>query len=189
MGLRGGLYDPDTRLTRFAARDYDAETGRWTARDPILFNGQDSNLFRYSNGDPVNYNDPTGLFAPAAACLANPVCTAAMAGVAATAFKACLDSADYFRNWLNRDRTPSPFIPGDPYSPESVDGRRSGLRDLLGTGNLDPDSDIPDQGPGRDMGGHRARGGTPHDTGERNVNSNEEHSRRPKGNPNGLPRR
>ncbi len=26
----GGLYDTDTKLTRFGARDYDAETGRWT---------------------------------------------------------------------------------------------------------------------------------------------------------------
>jgi hypothetical protein len=32
------------------------------------------------------------------------------------------------------------------------------------------------------MGGHEARGRTPHDTGERNVNSHEEHSIKPKGN-------
>jgi len=29
FGFAGGLYDPDTRLTRFGVRDYDAETGRW----------------------------------------------------------------------------------------------------------------------------------------------------------------
>jgi YD repeat-containing protein len=28
FGFAGGLYDPDTKLTRFGARDYDAETGR-----------------------------------------------------------------------------------------------------------------------------------------------------------------
>ena len=44
FGFAGGLYDTDTGLTRFGARDYDAETGRWTAKDPILFNGGDPNL-------------------------------------------------------------------------------------------------------------------------------------------------
>jgi RHS repeat-associated protein len=32
-----GLYDRDTKLTRFGARDYDTATGRWTAKDPIRF--------------------------------------------------------------------------------------------------------------------------------------------------------
>jgi hypothetical protein len=58
----------------------------------------------------------------------------------------------------------------------------------LGAPSRDPDSPIPDQSPGSDQGGHTARGRTPHETGERNVNPNEEHSRRPKGNPSGTPR-
>jgi len=37
FGFAGGLYDQDTKLTRFGARDYDPVTGRWTAKDPILF--------------------------------------------------------------------------------------------------------------------------------------------------------
>jgi RHS repeat-associated protein len=61
FGFAGGLYDPDTRLTRFGARDYDAETGRWTAKDPILFWGGDSNLYGYVLQDPVNGMDPLGL--------------------------------------------------------------------------------------------------------------------------------
>jgi len=36
-----GLYDPDTKLIRFGLRDYDPETGRWTAKDPIGFAGGD----------------------------------------------------------------------------------------------------------------------------------------------------
>ena len=42
-GFAGGIYDPDTGLVRFGARDYDAEAGRWTAKDPTLFAGGDAN--------------------------------------------------------------------------------------------------------------------------------------------------
>ncbi len=61
FGFAGGLYDRDTGLTKFGARDYDAEAGRWTSKDPILFNGGDTNLFGYTFSDPVNFIDPSGL--------------------------------------------------------------------------------------------------------------------------------
>jgi len=61
LGFAGGLYDPDTQLTRFGYRDYDAQTGKWTAKDPIRFNGGDVNLYGYVLGDPVNFVDPEGL--------------------------------------------------------------------------------------------------------------------------------
>ncbi|MBI2567219.1 MAG: DUF4157 domain-containing protein [Candidatus Schekmanbacteria bacterium] len=61
FGFAGGLYDPDTGLVRFGARDYDAEVGRWTVRDPILFRGGQANLFVYVRNDPVNLTDPWGL--------------------------------------------------------------------------------------------------------------------------------
>jgi RHS repeat-associated protein len=57
----GGIYEADTGLVRFGARDYDAETGRWLTRDPIGFAAGDANLFAYVRGDPVNSVDPTGL--------------------------------------------------------------------------------------------------------------------------------
>jgi len=63
FGFAGGLYDTDTKLTRFGARDYDAQSGRWTAKDPISFAGRDSNLYAYVANDPVNEMDSTGLSA------------------------------------------------------------------------------------------------------------------------------
>jgi len=61
FGFAGGIYDQHTKLTRFGARDYDATTGRWTAKDPIRFAGGDTNLYGYVLGDPVNLFDPLGL--------------------------------------------------------------------------------------------------------------------------------
>ena len=61
FGFAGGLYDRDTGLVRFGARDYDPELGRWTAKDPIGFAGGQMNLYAYVNSDPVNAIDPSGL--------------------------------------------------------------------------------------------------------------------------------
>ncbi|MFC6978267.1 RHS repeat-associated core domain-containing protein [Microbulbifer taiwanensis] len=60
FGFAGGIYDQHTQLTRFGARDYDAETGRWTTKDPIRFFGG-INLFAYSFSDSVNFIDVDGL--------------------------------------------------------------------------------------------------------------------------------
>ncbi|GAX61499.1 Rhs family protein [Candidatus Scalindua japonica] len=61
FGFAGGIYDQDTELVRFGARDYDPEIGRWTAKDPILFAGGDTNLYGYVQNNPVNFVDPNGL--------------------------------------------------------------------------------------------------------------------------------
>jgi RHS repeat-associated protein len=62
FGFAGGLYDRDTGLVRFGFRDYDPDTGRWTAKDPIGFAGGDSDLYGYCIDDPVNGIDPEGLY-------------------------------------------------------------------------------------------------------------------------------
>jgi hypothetical protein len=48
---------------RFGVRDYDAETGRWTAKDPIGFLGGDTNHYGYVFNDPINLIDETGFHA------------------------------------------------------------------------------------------------------------------------------
>jgi RHS repeat-associated protein len=62
FGFAGGLWDADTGLVRFGARDYEAETGRWTSKDPIRFAGGDTNLYGYVGGDGVNTLDRYGLW-------------------------------------------------------------------------------------------------------------------------------
>ncbi|MBU0944239.1 MAG: PKD domain-containing protein [Proteobacteria bacterium] len=60
LGFAGGLFDKDTGLLHFGARDYDSLIGRWIAKDPILFAGGDSNVYAYVNNDPINFVDPFG---------------------------------------------------------------------------------------------------------------------------------
>jgi RHS repeat-associated protein len=66
FGFAGGLLDRDTGLTRFGARDYDAQTGRWTNADPIGFAGG-LNRYAYVTNDPINLLDPRGTVAAAGA--------------------------------------------------------------------------------------------------------------------------
>jgi RHS repeat-associated protein len=90
FGFAGGLYDQDTKLVHFGAREYDAEVGRWLSKDPILFNGGDANLYGYigtvgkpmetnlygySFNDPVNFIDPEGLSASSGSDGSLPACT------------------------------------------------------------------------------------------------------------------
>lgn len=69
FGFAGGLWDAQTMTIRFGARTYDPRaTGRWMTKDPIRFDGGDTNLYGYVLNDPINFIDPTGLQYDAAAC-------------------------------------------------------------------------------------------------------------------------
>jgi RHS repeat-associated protein len=91
FGFAGGLYDDDTGLVRFGARDYDAYSGRWTAKDPVLFRGGVANLYSYAGVDPANFIDPTGEFVCGGACLLGLVAAGAATGAA---FDAALHFAE-----------------------------------------------------------------------------------------------
>ena len=60
FGFAGGLYDAASGLLRFGMRDYAPALGRWTAKDPVLFAGNDTNLYVYALNDPVNLVDLDG---------------------------------------------------------------------------------------------------------------------------------
>ena len=60
VGFAAGLTDDKTGLVRFGYRDYEPDTGRWTAKDPIFFGGGQGNLYVYVENNPVNYTDPDG---------------------------------------------------------------------------------------------------------------------------------
>jgi RHS repeat-associated protein len=54
----GGLFDTTTGATKFGARYYDPNTGRFTQPDP---SGQEQNPYAYAGNNPITYNDPSGL--------------------------------------------------------------------------------------------------------------------------------
>jgi RHS repeat-associated protein len=62
FGYAGGMYENQTRLVRFGARDCDAASGRWTSRDPVLFSGGVANIWTYVGANPTNRADPRGLW-------------------------------------------------------------------------------------------------------------------------------
>ena len=61
FGFTGKYFDADTQLQNNVNRWYDATTGRWLSTDPIGFNGNDTNLYRYVGNGILKYNDVLGL--------------------------------------------------------------------------------------------------------------------------------
>jgi len=61
FGYTGKAFDTATNLQNNINRWYDATVGRWLSTDPIGFDGNDTNLYRYVSCRPINMFDPQGL--------------------------------------------------------------------------------------------------------------------------------
>ena len=59
FGFAGGLYDAETKLVRFGARDYASDVGRWVARDPVRLRGG-ANGYLYVGSNPIAGRDFSG---------------------------------------------------------------------------------------------------------------------------------
>jgi RHS repeat-associated protein len=93
FGFAGGLYDGNTGLVRFGARDYEPETGRWTARDPVRFAGGE-NHFLCSEANPISLADVAGLDPSAEAAASAAAAAAAAQAVIDDALLACAAAAE-----------------------------------------------------------------------------------------------
>jgi RHS repeat-associated protein len=89
FGFAGGLYDPQTKLVRFGARDYDPTLGRWTAKDPVVFADVKicgaGNLYQYACSEPLAHDDPSGRYTIESSCFGRDLFPAVNRGVS----KAC----------------------------------------------------------------------------------------------------
>jgi RHS repeat-associated protein len=83
----GGLHDRDTGLVRFGYRDYDPDTGRWTAKDPIFFDGGDTDLYGYCLNNSINLVDPDGRFVATLTLLGYVYGPAIVTGVVAAVYQ------------------------------------------------------------------------------------------------------
>ena len=134
FGFAGGLYDPDTKLVRFGARDYDPETGRWTAKDPIGSRGGSLNFYGYVLSDPINERDQSGLTADT---LQSQVAAFGLGTILVGTAATILSSQG--------NRNP----PTLEELEEQIKQQQQGLRELIGEPsppNVEPPSQLPPQG-------------------------------------------
>lgn len=93
FAFAGGILESSTHLVKFGARYYDADVGRWSSKDPILFKGGDTNLFGYVQSDPLNFTDASGTGPVAwAACMASLQTASAIAPTYAYEFVSALQN-------------------------------------------------------------------------------------------------
>ncbi|MER8012384.1 RHS repeat-associated core domain-containing protein [Streptomyces sp. NPDC094149] len=63
-GFLGKAEDSSTGLSLLGARAYDPHLGRFLSTDPLSapYDPQNLSAYSYSDNDPINYSDPTGLY-------------------------------------------------------------------------------------------------------------------------------
>lgn len=60
FGYTGREFDEETGQYYYRARYYDAKVGKFISEDPIGFEANDDNLYRYVLNSPLNFTDPSG---------------------------------------------------------------------------------------------------------------------------------
>lgn len=121
FGFAGGIYDQDTGLLRFGARDLDPVAGRWTAKDVRRFGGGTTNLYEYAVNDPVNWVDQEGkgiaLAAPALIFIGTAVViTAALTSPQGQ--ELIQDTGRLIADWWTRN---PPLLPLEPTVHEPIE--------------------------------------------------------------------
>jgi RHS repeat-associated protein len=116
------LYDSDTKLVHFGYREYDPFTGKWSAKDPLLFGGGDSNLYGYVLGDPVNLVDPDGQFA------INPWTVAIAIGSGYLVYDLISDGYEWLKNRIHDINNPKSL--GDPKYHKQISNACDETREL-----------------------------------------------------------
>ncbi len=161
FGFAGGIYDRDTGLVRFGARDYEAGSGRWMVKDRLLFDGRDVNLYRYALGNPIVFSDPNGDLLPllgwAAVAVVAYVTPVAISGVIAGEIilqSGAHDNRNLFngggsacdKNWETLSRSQSAYHDPDnnwKQLERGLDGKYTGrervVNKLTGADELNPE--------------------------------------------------
>jgi len=148
LGFAGGLHDRDTGLVRFGFRDYDPDTGTWTAKDPILFGSGDVYLYEYCSSDPINQSDPTGLETFLTSWIPTNALAAAADFAAGMGDAVSMGITGHVRNWMGLSdyvNSGSSWYRGGKIAGTIVDlargnffgkGTKFGLKGVRGLGRL-----------------------------------------------------
>ncbi len=106
-GFVGGANDATTGLTHLGAREYDAANGRFVSVDPVLdlTDPQQVNGYAYSNNNPVNKSDPSGL-RPEGVCGGFGTCTDDQGNITTETFKLERDGSwtEKYWNWWSGNK-------------------------------------------------------------------------------------
>ncbi|MEU7519467.1 polymorphic toxin-type HINT domain-containing protein [Kitasatospora aureofaciens] len=106
-GYVGGSKDDTTGLTNLGARQYDPARGRFISPDPILDEAdpQQWNGYAYSNNNPVNLSDPSGL-RPDGVCGGFGTCSDDKGNITTETFKLERDGSwtEGYWNWYSGNK-------------------------------------------------------------------------------------
>jgi RHS repeat-associated protein len=104
----GHYYDRQSGLSLAWFRGYDPNLGRWLNQDPLGVQGG-LNLYGYVGNDPINFVDPTGEVAGAAAAAAGASAAFAAAGLICLLSPDCRDGImNFIKDACGPDAPPAP---------------------------------------------------------------------------------